>query len=205
MSRVSDLTGLLLVGGVGVAAYTIYKNKDAIGDFFDNLFKGVNDFGNNVLQGVNDIGSKLDNAGTTIYNNTTKIIGDAVTTSPIIPEDKTKILTQAATPAPIKLISNVAEKNVNELIDNPVGTVAKSIQDYSANPITRIVDTFTDLLPSASEPAKTELKTYNIGSSNLKIDTKADAAKIQQQFADKGYDIGDNAAAALAKFKLSLL
>lgn len=205
MSRVSDLTGLLLVGGVGVAAYTIYKNKDAIGDFFEGIFKGFNDFGDNVLKGVNDIGSKLDNAGTAIYNNTTKIIGDAVTTSPIIPEDKTKILTQAATPAPIKLISNVAEKNVKELIDNPVGTVAKFIQDYSANPVTRIIDSFTNLLPSSLESAKTELKTYNVGSSNLKIETKADAAKIQQQFSDKGYDLDDEAAAAIAKFKLSFL
>lgn len=73
MSRVSDVKDILLLGGVGVAALTVYKNKDKIGGFFNGIGSGINDLANSLKGGGETVYNVVNNT----YNTIAEGLGDA--------------------------------------------------------------------------------------------------------------------------------
>ena len=54
MTKVDDILSIVLVGALGVGGFLIFKNRNAIGDFFGGIGKGVDDTIKGVQQGIDD-------------------------------------------------------------------------------------------------------------------------------------------------------
>jgi len=54
MAKVDDILSIVLVGALGVGGFLIYKNRNAIGDFFGGIGKGVDDTIKGVQEGIDN-------------------------------------------------------------------------------------------------------------------------------------------------------
>jgi len=54
MTKVDDILSIVLVGALGVGGFLIFKNRNAIGDFFGGIGKGVDDTIKGVQEGIDN-------------------------------------------------------------------------------------------------------------------------------------------------------
>jgi len=87
MSKTTDIATIAVVGGLGVGAYFLYKNRKGIGDFFDGIGKGFSEMIDNISSGLGDVGETVTNVATEvakpITEPVTKITEDVKDNNPL--------------------------------------------------------------------------------------------------------------------------
>lgn len=146
MSKVSDVKDILILGGVGLAAYTVYKNKDQIGGFFGGIGAGFNNFTDSLGKFGSDLSNSLGNLGGIIADSGQQTINvvvqagetvkETIEDTPIIQdridkfqEDPFSTIAETISPGAliIDTVANETSSGIQNIIDNGVSAIPENI------------------------------------------------------------------------------